>query len=177
MRLLPGSVHVNKWCDKPPVSAFKKHGVRRHMAATMAYLICSRWRKFGKLTFYKTQSLKGKLFFKKICINYSFFKLLQTKWNSTLNLIFCNKIKLKMPTSLILGARKIKLLENGFLLTENFFPCINLTSDFLNFQLFKGTSTSLLIINCSYETTTLLNSLRHEFLIEVSRMEKNETTP
>lgn len=54
------------------------------------------------------------------------------KWNSTLNLIVCNEVKLKMPTSLILGARKIKLQENAFLPTEsvpNSFST-NLTSDF-----------------------------------------------
>lgn len=65
---------------------------RRHMAAAMAYLICSRWREFGKLTLYKTQSFKGKK-----CLKSALTILFQiiTKWNSTLNLRFCNNVKLK----------------------------------------------------------------------------------
>ena len=68
-----------------------------------------------------------------ICINY-LFKLLQTKWNSTLNLIFCNKVKSQRPAS-ISGARKIKLLENVFLPTKitQLFPTKLLISKISNY--------------------------------------------
>lgn len=109
MGLLPGSVHVNKWGDKAPVSAFKKHG-RRHMAAAMAYLICSRWREFGKLTLYKTQSFKGKKFFK-IYINYSFSSYYKVELNLKFKILQQCKIK---EALLSLGCQKnqITALEN-----------------------------------------------------------------
>lgn len=84
--------------------------VRRHMAAAMAYLICSRWREFGKLTLYKTQSFKGKKFFK-IYINYSFSSYYKVELNLKFKILQQCKIK---EALLSLGCQKnqITVLEN-----------------------------------------------------------------
>lgn len=53
----------------------------------MAYLICSRWRKFGKLIFDKTQNFREK----SSAFHRSFFDRPTWQWNSALNLSFCKK--------------------------------------------------------------------------------------
>lgn len=93
--------------------------VRRHMAAATAYLICSRWRKFGKLTLYKTQSFKGKKFLK-ICINYSFSSYYKVELNLKFKILQQCKFK---EALLSLGCQKnqITALEN-ILATKILFP-------------------------------------------------------
>lgn len=90
--------------------------------------------------------------------------------NLKFNLLQQNKIKEAYFT--YFGCQKNQITGKCFPTNRKYtqlFSCTNVTSDFQNFRLFRGTSTSLLIINSSYGTTILL---RHEFLIEVSRVGK-----
>lgn len=90
---------------------------RRHMAAAMAYLICSRWREFGKLTLYKTQSFKRKEMFK-ICINYSVSNHYKVELNLKFKILQQCKIK-EVLWSLGCQKNQITALGNILLATEH----------------------------------------------------------